>query len=86
MSANFNFLLGSLVAHSASCTLWNIYFNYWMLFVSLQAVFLEIIMEVDKKSQKGRGFKDPMDTDEQGGDFESLPADRGTGPGPAKCE
>ena len=35
---------------------------------------------------QGRGFREPMDVEDrlQGGQFESLPADKG-GPGPAKC-
>ena len=36
---------------------------------------------------QGRGFREPMELEDrlQGGQFESLPADKG-GPGPAKCE
>lgn len=51
-------------------------------------------MDVDRpgrdgnRAQKGRGFREPMDTDRAptGGDYESLPTDRSGGPGPAKCK
>ncbi|PRW61188.1 RNA-binding 8A [Chlorella sorokiniana] len=47
-------------------------------------------MDVDRprggaRKQKGRGFREPMELEDrlQGGQFESLPADK-AGPGPAK--
>ena len=37
---------------------------------------------------QGRGFREPTELEDrlQGGQFESLPAEKSGGPGPAKCE
>jgi len=43
-------------------------------------------MEIDKRAQRGRGIKEPMDVEDRRGDFESLPVERSSVPGPAKCK
>ena len=46
---------------------------------------MDVEPSTQERRQKGRGFDDAAEPDHRGGDFESLPADRGPPGGPAKC-